>query len=190
MTHGMRRGRSSRWTGCAACRSQVSYCGSERNLPRSLPAAAAAPPWLKMARTCRRVPVRTILMVEGQRVAGVVLVQSAGDWPIGPPAAEQRTPPHTPQLPWRLYHGDVPRIGLVCGFRRLVWRPRIHRHNLASHEPFEQVTDRGKPRLDGRGRVLLRLHLDPLRDVKRLHGRDPGQPFVVATCRKSFPARS
>jgi len=40
-------------------------CERQRRIrPRSLPAAAAAPPWLKMARSCRRVPVRTILMVE------------------------------------------------------------------------------------------------------------------------------
>jgi hypothetical protein len=43
------------------------------------------------------------------------------------------------------------------------------RTELADHQPVEQETDRREPGLDGRGHVLLNLHLDPRRDMKRLH---------------------
>jgi hypothetical protein len=36
------------------------------------------------------------------------------------------------------------------------------------------MTDRREPHLDYRGPAPLGLHLDPRRDVKRLHGRDRG----------------
>ena len=44
---------------------------------------------------------------------------------------------------------------------------RIDRHDLAGHQPIEQVADRGELLLDGRRRHLAGLRLDPGRDVQR-----------------------
>jgi hypothetical protein len=51
---------------------------------------------------------------------------------------------------------------------------RIYGHDLARHQPVEQMTNRGQLLLDGRGGNIraAALRLDPGGDVQRLHGFD------------------
>jgi hypothetical protein len=49
---------------------------------------------------------------------------------------------------------------------------RVDRHDLAGHQPVEQMAQRGQALLDGRGRMFLLLHLDPGGDMQRLHRGD------------------
>jgi len=73
---------------------------------------------------------------------------------------------------------DVPRPAHRAG--------RVDWHDLAGHQPIEQVTDRSEPLLDARRGQFACCLLDPGCDMHRLHGRDrrhadgraPGQEFL------------
>jgi hypothetical protein len=43
---------------------------------------------------------------------------------------------------------------------------RVRRDHLAGHQPVEQVTQRGQAQLGRRGRMIVRLLLDPSGDVQ------------------------
>jgi hypothetical protein len=51
-------------------------------------------------------------------------------------------------------------------------RGRVVRHDLAGHEPVEEMTNGGQVLFDGRCRQRLRLQLDLGGHVQRLHRRD------------------
>jgi hypothetical protein len=59
---------------------------------------------------------------------------------------------------------DVLRAAHRCG--------RIERHDLARHQPVEQMADRGEGLLDGGSGYLIRLDLDPGGDMQGLRGRN------------------
>ena len=65
---------------------------------------------------------------------------------------------------------------------------RIHRHDLARHQPVEQVTDRGEALFDGRRGSLTAELLDVGRDMQRPHVDDRGDAGALAPGQK-FPRR-
>ena len=88
------------------------------------------------------------------------------------------------------WHAHTLRISVPAHVPRPAHRRgRVDRHDLAGHQPIEQMTDRGEPLLDARRRELARAGLDPGGDVDRLHvgnrhsasGRALGQEFFCSS---------
>ena len=76
-------------------------------------------------------------------------------------AVEQRS-----SLDW-LQQGSLALADNV--FRSAYRRGGIDRHDLADHQPVEQMPDRGEPLLHGRSGRRLCLHLQPGGHMQRLH---------------------
>ena len=74
------------------------------------------------------------------------------------------------EQPPRLVRGQYRRLAAPLAMRRPAHRSgRVHRHDMARHQPVEQVAHAGELLLDaGRGQ-LAPQRLDPGRDVERLH---------------------
>ena len=86
----------------------------------------------------------------------------------------------------RIEHG---RLAALHAVRRPAHgRGRIHRDDLARHQPVEQMTDRGEALLDGRRGSFAAKLLDVGRDVQRLHVGDRGDAGALAPGQK-FPRR-
>ena len=65
----------------------------------------------------------------------------------------------------------------------------VRRDHLTRHQPIEQVLQRGQLLFHRRRGKLSRLHLDPRRDVERLHPRDR-RHLVVITPRQKLRRRA